>query len=269
VVLYIDDLQWGDVDSAELLADLVRPPDSPRVLLLGSYRSENIETSLCLKAMATAYVTGLERPHRQELPVEALKKHDATRLALMLLKSEDANSLKFAARIGYESGGWPFFVWELVQHVQDAPEIADGNLELDEVIWSRVGRLPEETRRLLELISVAGRPLVVVEAYQALKLGARGQSLLVQLRTRNLIRMSDTEDDSHTVETYHDRIRESVVNHLDEVTKRQYNLELAETILRLSGISLENIQDYLETTRPFEEPTDVFQLERSQWAARI
>lgn len=265
VLLYVDDLQWGDVDSVVLLADLVRPPESPRVLLLGSYRSENVNTSSCLKTLATAYTTGQVHPHRKDLAVEALLEHDATRLALMLLKREDLDSIKFASKIARESGGWPFFVWELVQHVQEAPELADQILQLDEVIWTRVCRLPDETRRLLELIAVAGRPLAVAEAYRVLEVGAIGQNLLIQLRTRNLIRTTGSEDESTIVESYHDRIRESVVQHLEERVRKRYNLDLAETVLQLSGLSAENLLAHLMSATPFEEPTEFYRLEQSQW----
>ncbi len=45
MVVFVDDVQWGDVDSAGLLVDLVRPPDAPPLLLVMTYRDDMADTS--------------------------------------------------------------------------------------------------------------------------------------------------------------------------------------------------------------------------------
>ncbi len=263
VVLHIDDLQWGDEDSADLLADLVRPPNAPRVLVLGAYRSENWDTSLCLKALETAYTTG-RRPHREKMAVDSLQEQDARRLALMLLGRDDRQGHALAAKIARESGGSPFFVWELAQHVQDSSNIADQSLELDEVIWARVKRLPQATRRLLELVAVIGRPIPAVEAYQAIDAVQQGQGFLAQLRTRHFVRTTEDEDET-IVEAYHDRIRESVVAHLDADTIKDNNLRMAETIDDVSGIQADDLWAHINATGDDEEPGAPYSLGKPQW----
>src|SRR5262249_58188864 len=64
-----------------------------------------------------------------------------------------------------ESEGSPFFIHELAQHA--GAGLRDPATTLDQVLWSRVERLPGEARALLEVVAVAGRPLGVAEVSAA------------------------------------------------------------------------------------------------------
>jgi len=230
LILAIDDLQWGDVDSAILLSDLICSSSSPVLLFIGCFRSEDLERSPFLNEIrkSIAALPGLV-DHR-ELAVEALTQAESRELALALLGRDDAVSRAQAHMVGRESGGNPLFIDELVKHIQSGEPTdsweAIGQLDLDEVLWSRIGRQPEDARRLLGVVAVSGRPIGQALAFQATELGAGARVALASLRTARLVRrVGQTQNDE--IEVYHDRIRETVVAHLSPDALRWHHQRLA------------------------------------------
>jgi serine/threonine protein kinase/tetratricopeptide (TPR) repeat protein len=243
LVLFIDDLQWGDLDSATLLRELLRPPDAPVLLLLGSYRDEDVRTSAFLQAFLSNEETTEQGVDRRELAVNALSADEACALARTLLGPAQPDAQRWAESIARESSGNPFFVHELVQSLRDGATASDEVLRhetfvLDEVLWQRVLRLPPAARRLLEVVAVAGQPLRERAAYEIADLGDEQNAAMSSLRSGRLIRTASTGDDNE-VETYHDRVRETVVAHLAPEALREYHSHLALALAAIPGIDPE------------------------------
>jgi serine/threonine protein kinase/tetratricopeptide (TPR) repeat protein len=231
MVLAIDDLQWGDVDSAALLCELLQPPDPPLLLLACAYRSEYATHSPCLRMLLDPAVSGLPPDRRREIAVDALSRDESCELAIRLLGHDDEVARKQARMIARESRGSPYFVYELVEHLNAGGELEDrsqftGSISLDDVLWARIQRLPENARDLLEVLAVAGRPLRQADATRATGLGPAGFTALASLRSDHLVRGTGAGalDD---VETYHDRIREIVAGRLAPERLKSWHERLA------------------------------------------
>jgi hypothetical protein len=240
VVLFIDDLQWGDVDSAALLADLLQPPDPPALLLLVAYRSEDAGAP-CLSALWHALGDDGAGLDRRELAVEPLTFEEGRDLVRTLLDPTRPGAEGDAEAIARESGGNPFFLHELVQHVRQGGPGGAGtadaapahHLTLHEVLWNRIVRLPDAARRLLEVVAVAGQPLPQDQACQAAGLDGDDLAALPVLRAGRFVRGTGATE-PQAIEAYHDRIRETVVAHLAAPELREYHCALAR-VLETSG----------------------------------
>jgi len=225
IIAAIDDLQWGDVDSAELLSAILEPPDAPRLLFVASFRSEYRDTSACLKALdrgLTAAGTGPD-----DIEVQPLSSADASVLSNALLVGRPEG---VAARIAAESGGNPFFIHELARYANEHPEwMAEAGAEafdLDRVVWDRVSRLPAAARTMLEVVAIAGQPVRNAHWRDATGDVVVDPQSFARLRFDHLIRSTGSGPDDE-VETYHDRIRETVAARLDAPVRTAHHRRLA------------------------------------------
>ncbi len=229
LVLFIDDLQWGDVDSAPFLADLLQPPAPPLMIIVG-YRAEDFETSPLLTTLFGAEAAEDSTfANAVEIPVGRLPLPLARSLAVALLEEARASTAP-AESIARESGGNPFFVHELVRYVSSQPgDEANKVPPLAEVLLARAEALTEDARELLEVVAVAGKPIPEAVARRAA--GARKQHprTIAELRTAHLVRTTKV-DARLMIETYHDRIRESLVRSLSADKLRSLHLQIAESI---------------------------------------
>ncbi len=224
LVVYIDDVQWGDIDSAALLRHLLQPPDAPHLFLIVACREEYGQAEL-VSLLAT-------QPDSLTLPVGPLTMEESCFLAATLHGAPAEN----AEQIARESGGSPYFIQELRESWGEG-EVSMASL--DAVLNRRVEALPADARQLVEVAAVSGRPLPERDACSAAGMAGEDPRMLAMLRAQRLIRGAGGE-----IEPYHDRVREAVVARLDPATLKLRHFALA-TTLEISGGDAEAIATHL------------------------
>ncbi len=240
LLLFIDDLHWGDLDSAALLAEILRPPEPPNLMLISCYRSEERDRSPLLRALLAADMAGPSIDFR-DLPLKELSPSEAQELVLGLLGEETETALAMAATISRDSGGSPFFIDELVRYSRalagfdqrgdrtlsaEVEAALAKNMSLEKLILARLELLPPEARRLLEVVAVAGQPVDLEAARQAAELGKETPAAITILRGASLSRILAAREHEE-IETYHDRVRHAVIKGLDEADLQRHHRRLA------------------------------------------
>ena len=157
VVVFIDDLQWGDEDGAALLAELLREPDAPPLLLIATYRSEEVTSSPALRRLVPLSEHIGTPSNVWQIAVNGLTAEESKELTAVLRSRGVATGVSDDTVL-QEAGGNPFLISELARHAY-SHDIAGAARNLDDVIYERLKALPDGPRRLLEVLAVFGQPL--------------------------------------------------------------------------------------------------------------
>ena len=246
LVMWIDDLQWGDLDSAAILRELLYRPDPPPLLLLLSWRVEERESSPLLRVLLGEGPLALPETAVRWVDVEPLAAETGREIAQAILGADVVRHAHRLDEVLEDAGGSPFLISQLIRYIAASGERPSGDfLPIDEsetsgapsrrylgnVVLKRVGRLSAPARDLLETISIAARPLERGLALRAAGLGASDQLLVRHLEREFLLRATRISD-RIAIETYHDGIREAIVNALPDADRRRRHLALAEALMQ-------------------------------------
>lgn len=242
LVIFIDDLQWGDADSALLLAEIMRPPDPPPMLLLGAYRDEDAADSDFLKALRRELAASLDDTHSgtsgrivvQYLEVAELSNAEAKVLTTNLLGAEAPSAEEVAEVIARDSHGHPLFVDELVRYVLTQGELSPEEESvrksqvgsLDEVLRARIETMPRQARDILNILAVAGQPMNPDVARRAAEVDGDEMTAFTQLRLGRMTRSSGRRQEER-IEVWNSRVREAVLATLDPSHRMVCHLRLA------------------------------------------
>lgn len=188
IVLFLDDAQWGDYQSAEVFLRLLAPSSPPIVLVL-CYSTEDWRTSLLLQTMVNSTV------RKEELVLEPLS--DA--LAEKLIKRELPGASKtMRNEIVQEIAGNPVLLELILQHGEP--------VSLAHAIGARLDELSTSARRIFALLLDAKGPLAEDEVERRLELFESDEPLRSLSRAR-LIRLRRTGG-LFELDLYHPRLRE-------------------------------------------------------------
>lgn len=253
LALLIDDLQWGDLDSFYVLDELFGSPAPPPLLLIASYRREDARSSAILRAVGEQRDEQRWSAVRQRDIALGPLAPDEVRRLVGELGTDDPN----LAETVEEVGGNPLFLTELAHYVRsrsEPPVSVEGtdSLHLDDLIRARLEALSPAARRLLEVVAVAGKPVDLEAARRAAELASGASDALAQLRGSKLVRHLAGEEQGE-IETYHDRIRETVCSTLTDEAMRRVHGRLALALEAVGRTDAETLAVHFQATEQLEQ----------------
>jgi serine/threonine protein kinase len=263
LVLWVDDMQWGDRDSVVVIRQLLSSPQAPACLCIGSLRVDTMH----LHRLARRFLRDSSASSPilvRTLKVGRLPTADSQALARALMSDKSDAAIDHVAR---ESEGSPFLLWQLAEHSIEperrsrlstfpalrraklsadaggAAQDRDGSATLGHVVAARLSRMSPAAIEALRLVAIAGGPVeqrVIASAAQL-----NDDTVFHALRTARLVN-TDGSGDRARVELYHRRLAQPILAPADAERVRGLHRQLADAMIVRGSRDHERIAFHLQ-----------------------
>ena len=177
LALFLDDLQWLDAATLDLIEDLLTRSDVQHLMLIGAYRDNEVDAAHPLTRKLDAIrQAGAQVP---EIRLTPLAPDDLRQLIADALRCEPGHAAPLARLVHEKTAGNPFFVIQFLQALADEGLL---RFDYDAACWSwdldrihdkgytdnvvdlmvgKLARLPAETQHALQQLACLGNTAAV------------------------------------------------------------------------------------------------------------
>ncbi|WP_169792422.1 diguanylate cyclase [Actinoplanes rectilineatus] len=288
VVFVVDDLQWATTGALAFLDEVLDRRDLAGVLVLGAYRTEDVDEAHPLSALRARLRR--DRGTSAEIVLADLGPDDLTTLVAEMLRLPADRAAPLAALLAERTGGNPFDTVELLDALRRDGELLPrgggwewdttavrrfvGHGDVVDLLGTRIEALPVPARELLEIMSCLGAaPDTATLAVASGRDPARITATLLPAITDGLLA---THADG--VAFRHDRVQQAAHERIAPDERAELNLTLARRFAAQPGYAPAAAAHYLaavpalrvpENAVMGEKPAAADLLRRAASAARL
>ena len=231
LIIHIDDLQWADNSSTELIKATILESSNPNLHFIGSYRDEETQANLNMSELIQALARDAKE-NTYFLELLPLQKSDLELLTGKLLSQEGKKASELGALIYKKTGGNPFYVKSLIDYLVDEGELrfehgeweysleqiqnVSASVNIIQIINAKCSLLDKAEKFYLQHLCVLGNRFSLDLTFGLMRSLKQSDDILERLVKKGFI-----EYFSNQYQFVHDQIQQRAFSSLNDETKRR------------------------------------------------